>query len=49
MEMGLTLLYKIDQESMKRHLNDRRIHEESEEKELEESKDHGEEYAIISL
>lgn len=27
MEMGITFLYKIDQESAKRHLNDRRIHQ----------------------
>lgn len=28
MEMGLTFLYKIDQESVQRHLNDRKIHDE---------------------
>ncbi len=26
MEMGLTLLYKIDAEALERHLNDRKIH-----------------------
>lgn len=26
MEMGITFLYKVDQESAKRHMNDRKIH-----------------------
>jgi len=28
MEMGITLLFKVDNESGLKHLNDRRIHEE---------------------
>lgn len=32
MEMGVTLLYKIDQESVKRHINDRKVHEDEEHK-----------------
>lgn len=56
MEMGLTLLFRIDAESAQRHMNDRRIHEE-EEKLLEEdflrkqSSHEGqeEEFAIVSV
>jgi hypothetical protein len=36
--MGMTFLFKVDNESGLRHLNDRRIHEEEEKKELEENK-----------
>ena len=34
----MTFLFKVDNESGLRHLNDRRIHEEEEKKELEENK-----------
>lgn len=34
----MTFLFKVDNESGLRHLNDRRIHEEEEKKELEEKK-----------
>jgi hypothetical protein len=33
MEMGITLLFKVDNESAQRHMNDRRIHEDEVKKE----------------
>lgn len=38
MEMGMTLLFKVDNDSGLKHLNDRRIHEEEQRKEQEDNK-----------
>lgn len=54
MEMGITLLFKVDFDSAKRHLDDRKIYEEANKTEKPElvstqSEEGEEEYALITL